>query len=64
MKKIIYRHDHEETHEFSAFDVNRHYQHRQQILSDIHPNIAKNLKTKIGYIFNQLLSERSSSQCF
>jgi hypothetical protein len=26
---------------FFAFDVIQHYQHQQQILSDIHPNIAK-----------------------
>jgi hypothetical protein len=43
--------------------VNRHYQHRQRTLSDIHPNIAKN-ENIIEDMFNQLLSERNSSQCF
>jgi hypothetical protein len=46
MQTIVssYQHVHEEKHESFAFDVNQHYQRQRQILSDIHPNIAKNNK--------------------
>jgi hypothetical protein len=63
INQTTHQHDHEGIDEFSAFDVNRHYQHRQRTLSDIHPNIAKN-ENIIEDMFNQLLSERNSSQCF
>jgi hypothetical protein len=45
--------------------VNQHYQHRQQILSDIHPNIAKililHLKKKQKIEFKIALRKKSFS---
>ena len=53
---LSYRHVHEGKHGSFAFDVNQHCQRRRQILSDIHPSIAKKNQNKNVALREELFS--------